>query len=83
MATITSKGTVVVRRSPIDWVVGALVIISALSWGLVGLAQIDLVAAVLGNGSIPARAVYALVGVAGIYMLVSAFLWRDQRLASR
>lgn len=83
MATVTSKGTVVVHRSPIDWVVGALVIIGALNWGLVGLAQVDLVAMVFGIGSILTRTVYVLVGIAGLYMLVRAFLWRDRGLASR
>ncbi|MDR5784411.1 DUF378 domain-containing protein [Caballeronia sp. LZ065] len=73
MPTISSRGTVTVRRNPIDWVAGALVIIGALNWGLVGLIQLDLVATLFGAGSTPARIVYVLVGLAGIYMLVRAF----------
>jgi uncharacterized protein len=74
MPTITSKGTVAVHRSPLDWVAGALVIIGALNWGLVGLIQLDLVAAIFGAGSTGARIVYVLVGLAGLYSLIRAFV---------
>ncbi|MDR5775093.1 MULTISPECIES: DUF378 domain-containing protein [unclassified Caballeronia] len=74
MSTVSSKGTVRVHRSPIDWVAGALVIIGALNWGLVGLLQLDLVAAIFGVASPLSRIVYVLVGIAGIYMLVRAFM---------
>ncbi|WP_250517034.1 DUF378 domain-containing protein [Caballeronia sp. INDeC2] len=82
MQTVTSKGTVSVHRNPIDWVAGALVIIGAINWGLVGLIQLDLVATIFGAGSVLARIVYVLVGIAGIYMLVRAFITpRDHALA--
>ncbi|BAO92652.1 DUF378 domain-containing protein [Caballeronia cordobensis] len=74
MNTVTSKGTVVVHRSPIDWISGALVIIGALNWGLVGLANVDLVVALFGAGTAGARIVYVLVGLAGIVMLIRAFV---------
>ncbi|VXB40532.1 conserved hypothetical protein [Burkholderia sp. 8Y] len=74
MPTITSKGTVSVHRSPVDWLAGALVIIGALNWGLVGLMQLDLVAAIFGAGSPGARIVYILVGLAGLYSLIRAFM---------
>ena len=49
MPTVTSQGTVT-HRNPVDWIAGALVmIIGALNWGLVGAAQFDLVAAILGR----------------------------------
>lgn len=83
MPTVTSQGTVV-HRNPVDWIAGALVIIGALNWGLVGLAQLDLVAAVLGAGSPASRIVYVLVGLAGIYMLIRAFVpSRGDQLAHR
>ena len=47
-----------------------LVIVGGLNWGLVGLADLDLVAALFGDGSVPARAVYVLVGLAAVYQLV-------------
>ncbi|WP_250475315.1 DUF378 domain-containing protein [Caballeronia sp. GAFFF1] len=74
MPTVTSKGTVAVHRSPVDWLAGALVIIGALNWGLVGLMQFDLVAAIFGAGSPGARIVYVLVGLAGLYSLIRAFM---------
>lgn len=46
-----------------------LVIIGALNWGLVGALQTDLVATVLGEASMLSRAVYILVGVAGLFLI--------------
>ena len=48
-----------------------LVTVGALNWGLVGLFQFDLVAALFGGQSAGiARIVYSLVGVAGVLMLL-------------
>ena len=48
-----------------------LVVVGALNWGLVGLAQFDLVAALFGlqfgETSPMTSLVYALVGLAGVY----------------
>jgi uncharacterized membrane protein YuzA (DUF378 family) len=52
-------------------VVGVLVGLGALNWGLVGIFGIDLVASVLGQMTTPARVVYGLIGVAGLLKLVS------------
>lgn len=48
-----------------------LVIVGALNWGLVGLFQFDLVAALFGgqSGGI-ARIVYSLVGIAGVLSIL-------------
>ena len=46
-----------------------LLVIGGLNWGLVGLMNLDLVAALLGPNSVPARVVYALVGLAALYAL--------------
>jgi uncharacterized membrane protein YuzA (DUF378 family) len=51
--------------------VGLLVGIGALNWGLVGIFQVDLVAKLLGDMTTPARVVYGLIGVAGLLKLVS------------
>ena len=51
--------------------VGTLVIIGALNWGLVGLFQFDLVAALFGAMSLVSRAIYAIVGAAGVMMLIT------------
>ena len=52
-------------------IVGLLVGIGALNWGLVGLFQVDLVANLLGNMTGPARVVYGLIGLAGVLKLIS------------
>jgi uncharacterized protein len=47
-----------------------LTIIGALNWGLVGLLDFDLVAAIFGKKSIASRLVYILVGLAGVYLIM-------------
>jgi uncharacterized protein len=52
----------------------ALIIIGAVNWGLVGLFQFDLVAALFGGqDAVLARAVYIAVGLSGLYQLVPLF----------
>lgn len=51
--------------------VGVLVAIGAVNWGLVGLFQVDLVAKLLGSMTTTARIVYGLIGLAGVVKLVS------------
>ena len=44
-----------------------LVVVGAVNWGLVGIAQFDLVATLFGGQSAPvSRIVYCLVGLAGL-----------------
>lgn len=52
-------------------VVGLLVGIGALNWGLVGIFQVDLVAKLLGDMTTSARVVYGIIGVAGLLKLIS------------
>ncbi len=47
-----------------------LLIIGGINWGLVGLFNFDLVAKIFGTTSTLSRVVYALVGVAGLYMAI-------------
>jgi len=51
----------------IAWI---LVIIGGLNWGLVGLLNLDVVAAIFGALSTISRIVYILVGLSAIYLLV-------------
>lgn len=48
----------------------ALLIVGGLNWGLVGLFNFDLVAAIFGAMSVLARAVYAIVGLCAVYTIV-------------
>jgi uncharacterized protein len=45
-----------------------LVIIGGLNWGLIGIANLNLVNTILGNGLL-ARALYSIVGVAALYSI--------------
>ncbi|MDQ6882372.1 MAG: DUF378 domain-containing protein [Pseudomonadota bacterium] len=53
----------------LDWLAMVLLIIGGLNWGLVGLMDLDVVAAVFGRGTMISRVVYILVGVAAVYGL--------------
>lgn len=70
---VNQKGVVImVEKSAIDWIALVLVIVGGLNWGLVGLFNFDLVAAIFGEMSTISRAVYSLVGLAAVYMIYFA-----------
>jgi uncharacterized membrane protein YuzA (DUF378 family) len=48
-----------------------LVIVGGLNWGLVGLANFDLVATIFGAGSLLSRVVYVVVGIAALIQATS------------
>ncbi len=53
-----------------EWIALALVVVGAINWGLVGLAQFDLVAALFGGQAAPlSRIVYGLGGLAGVALV--------------
>jgi uncharacterized protein len=54
-----------------DIVAAVLLVVGGLNWGLVGLFNFDLVAAIFGGGSSLAHIVYSLVGIAAIYQVVT------------
>lgn len=56
-----------------------LVIIGALVWGMIGLFQFDVVAAIFnGQSSVLSRIVYTLVGLAGLWSISFLFRNRDR-----
>ncbi|HSA57617.1 MAG TPA: DUF378 domain-containing protein [Gemmatimonadaceae bacterium] len=57
----------------IDALATALLVVGGLNWGLVGVAQFDLVAALFGEMSLLSRVVYTLVGLSAAYV---ALQWR-------
>jgi uncharacterized membrane protein YuzA (DUF378 family) len=58
-------------RNPISAIAAALVLVGALNWGLVAIAEFDLVAWIFGEEfgttSAASRIVYGLVGIAAVY----------------
>ena len=57
----------------LDIVAAALVIVGGLNWGLVAIAEFDLVAALVGlefgETNAVSRVVYGLVGIAAVYQI--------------
>ncbi len=53
----------------LNWLTVILVIVGGLNWGLVGLAQYDLVQALFGSIAGAANLVYILVGLSAVYLL--------------
>ncbi len=53
----------------LDYTALTLSIIGAINWGLIGFFRFDLVAFLLGDMTLLSRIVYALVGIAGLYMI--------------
>jgi len=58
------------KLKALDLIALILVLIGALNWGLVGILKIDLVASIFGDMSTVSRVVYALVGLAAIYLAI-------------
>jgi uncharacterized membrane protein YuzA (DUF378 family) len=55
-------------------VAAILLIVGGLNWGLVGLFQFDLVAAIFGAASALSRIIYTLVGLSALYQLI---MWKS------
>ena len=54
-----------------------LTIIGAINWGLIGIFQFDLVAAIFGGqAALVSRIIYTVVGAAGLWCI--SMLFRDQ-----
>jgi uncharacterized membrane protein YuzA (DUF378 family) len=68
----------------LHWLALLLVIVGAVNWGLVGLFQLDLVAALFGGESSPlARVVYILVGIAGVVVAFTSAAVSSPRRTAR
>lgn len=67
------------NRTPLDRLALVLVIIGALNWLLVGIANYDIVTMIFGGSlfrgtiSIFSRIIFALVGIAGLYSITLLF----------
>jgi uncharacterized membrane protein YuzA (DUF378 family) len=73
----------------LDILFAALVVIGALNWGLVAIAEFDLVATLVGlefgETNAVSRIVYGLVGIAAVYLLATLPARRstdDRRVAA-
>ena len=57
-----------------DYISLTLIVIGGLNWGLVGAFDYNLVDSLFGVGSMLAKIVYILVGLAAIYTVISLFM---------
>ena len=62
----------------LDWTATILMIVGAINWGLVGVFDYNVVAALFGDQTPLTRLVYALVGIGGLYGI-----WMVIKIASR
>jgi uncharacterized membrane protein YuzA (DUF378 family) len=58
--------------SVLDMVIGAILIVGGVNWGMIGFFDINLVSAIFGEMTIASRIVYALVGLSALYIVASA-----------
>ncbi len=57
----------VILKMDLKQIVGWIVVIGAINWGLVGLMNLNLVEMIFQQGSMLTKIVYILVGLAGAY----------------
>jgi uncharacterized membrane protein YuzA (DUF378 family) len=57
------------KYNAMDWIVLVIIIIGGLSWGLVGLFNFDIIAAIFGVMSTVTRVIYVIVGLAALYSI--------------
>ncbi len=70
------------KMNTIDYIAQILVIVGAINWGLVGFLDFDLVGALFGGAaSLISRCIFALVGLAGLYVI--SFLFRRDSRATQ
>ncbi len=68
------------RNKGLDCLALTIAIIGAVNWGLIGLFSFDLVAFIFGNMSWFSRIIYALVGIAGLY-IITFYMYTNGNLA--
>ena len=59
-----------IQKNTIGMVVGILLIVGGLNWGVIGLFNLDIIATIFGGTTaLGSKVVYILVGIAAIYKL--------------
>jgi uncharacterized protein len=53
----------------VDWIAMVLLIVGGINWGLIGLLEFNLVAAIFGEMTVPSRIVYLLVGLSALWCI--------------
>lgn len=56
------------KMGKVDWIAWMLVVVGALNWGFVGVANLNLVESLFGSSAVT-QVLYILVGLGGLYMV--------------
>ncbi len=59
------------KMSTLGLIAFVLVLIGSFNWGLMGFFKFDLIRSIFGELSVLSRSIYALVGLSGLYLIVS------------
>ena len=68
----TTRGLHMAKMNTLDWIAMVLLIVGGLNWGLVGLLNYDLVAALFGTQTAFSRVIYVLVGLSALYSIYTS-----------
>jgi len=63
----------------IDSLAMVLLIVGGLNWGLIGLFNFDLVAAIFGDMTVVSRIIYTLVGLSALWSIYTASKFGGRR----
>ena len=87
---MASEKTMTERRKETDWslnpadaVALVLLILGAINWGLVGIFNYNIVSALFGNLNMLERAIYIIVGIAGIWSIIELSMHLHQHTFRR
>lgn len=80
MGLISYEGGRKMKNKALDCLALTIAIIGAINWGLIGFFSFDLVAFIFGNMSWFSRIIYALVGIAGLY-IITFYMYTNGNLA--
>lgn len=59
------------NKQILETIVWVLLVIGGLNWGLIGFFEWNLVAVIFGYTSVMTRVIYALVGIAALYKILT------------
>ncbi len=56
----------------LDWIAFIVMVIGGLVWGLIGFFDFNLVTTIFGDETVISRIIYAIIGIAALYLLIVA-----------
>jgi len=56
----------------LDWIAFIVMVIGGLVWGLIGFFDFNLVTTIFGDETDISRIIYAIIGIAALYLLIAA-----------